>query len=329
MDGYVLGVDGGGTRTRSIVMDIGGTVHGVGASGPSNPVTGSLDRAVSSIINSAEMAQRMAGARSFRASFMGVAGTDRSNLAEQLRLRLPPSFGETRVFSDSKAALAGATGCKPGLVIIAGTGSIVYGENLEGHEFTAGGWGWRVGDEGSGYSVGVEAIKAAIKAHEGRSPETSLTGKLLENLNLRRIEELVPWVYDPAREPRDFASLLPLVQKAEAEGDEVARIVMAEAGVALGFVASAAVRRLGLKGGFPVAYCGGVFRRPGVYGMALEEVLRREEPDCVVTAPRFSAPVGSALLALKWLGVEIGEELLLNVERSIEEQYVDWNYGAG
>ena len=78
-----------------------------------------------------------------------------------------------------------------------------------------------------------------------------------------------------------------------------------------------------------MAYCGGVFKRPGVYGMALEEVLRREAPDCVVTEPRFSAPVGAALLALKWLGVEVGEGLLLEVERSVEELEVDWSYGAG
>jgi len=294
-----------------------GRVLGAGRAGPSNPITVGADRALASILEAVSMASEKCGVSRFKASRLGVAGTDRSRLRGKLLAGLPDSYGDTAVTSDAAAALAGATGFKPGVVVIAGTGSIAYGENHMGQAARAGGWGWKLGDEGSGYTIGRNAILAALRAHDGRAPDTALRDMILSHLGLGAVEEIIDWMYAPGREPRDVAYLVPLVREAEAAGDEAAKLVMAEAGTELGHVANAVTRRLGLTGEFPVALNGGVFKQPSVYIMAFEEVVRREAPDCALIKPRMPPVLGAALLALKSTGVSIDDGLL----RALEESY--------
>jgi len=293
-----------------------GVVASGGRAGPSNPITVGAERALASILGAVEEAAESAGVRRFLASRLGVAGTDRSRLRRELLAGLPSAYGDAAIVSDAASALAGATGLKPGVVVIAGTGSIAYGENEAGDHARAGGWGWRLGDEGSGYTIGVNAIMAALMAHDGRGPETSLARKILGSLGLGSMEEIVDWVYSPGREPRDVAYLVPLVREAESEGDEAARLVMAAAGAELGLVAGAVIRRLGLRGEFPVSLNGGVFKQPSVYIMAFEEAVRREAPDCALIRPRMPPVLGSALLALRAAGARVDEGLLYTMEKS-------------
>ena len=321
--GYVLGVDGGGTATRAVIVSMDGEAVSGARSGPSNPITVGAKMALASIRGAVDEAAEAAGVRRFQASRLGVAGTDRSRLREELLAGLPPSYGDTAIVSDAASALAGATGLRPGVVVIAGTGSIAYGVNQTGEHARAGGWGWRLGDEGSGYTIGVNAIMAALKAHDGRGPGTALAGKILGHLGLGSIEEIIDWVDAPGREPRDVAYLVPLVREVEAEGDEAASLVMAGAGADLGLVAGAVVRRLGLRGEFPVSLNGGVFKQPSVYIMAFEEAVRREAPDCALIRPRMPPVLGSALLALRASGVSVDEELLSRMEKSY------WRLGGG
>jgi N-acetylglucosamine kinase-like BadF-type ATPase len=263
-----------------------------------------------------DKASAKCGVHEFLASRLGVAGTDRSRLRQMLLDGMRGSFGDTAIVSDAASALAGGTGCRPGVVVIAGTGSIAYGENRLGETARAGGWGWRLGDEGSGYTIGLKAIMAALRAHDGRGPETVLKRKIVTHLGLESIDGIIDWVYEPGREPRDVAYLVPLVREAEAEGDAAAALVMAEAGAELGLVANAVIRRLGLEGGFPVSLNGGVFKQPSGYIMAFEEVVRREAPGCELVKPRMPPLLGSGLLALKSLGVTVDEALLQRVENS-------------
>jgi N-acetylglucosamine kinase-like BadF-type ATPase len=309
-------VDGGGTATRAVIVSLDGVVASGGRSGPSNPITVGAERALASILGAVEEAAESAGVRRFLASRLGVAGTDRSRLRQELLAGLPSAYGDAAIVSDAASALAGATGLRPGVVVIAGTGSIAYGENEAGDHARAGGWGWRLGDEGSGYTIGVNAIMAALMAHDGRGPETNLAGKIMGSLGLGSMEEIIDWVYSPGREPRDVAYLVPLVREAESEGDEAARLVMAAAGAELGLVAGAVIRRLGLRGEFPVSLNGGVFKQPSVYIMAFEEAVRREAPDCALIRPRMPPVLGSALLALRAAGVKVEEGLMSTMEKS-------------
>jgi len=314
--GHVLGVDGGGSATRSVIISTGGEVLATAETGPSNPITVGTERALANILEAIDEASARCGVHEFLASRLGVAGTDRSRLRQELLDGMRSSFGDTAIVSDAASALAGGTGCRPGVVVIAGTGSIAYGENRLGETARAGGWGWRLGDEGSGYTIGLKAIMAALRAHDGRGPKTMLKQKIVSHLGLGRMEDIIDWVYEPGREPRDVAYLVPLVREAEAEGDEAAALVMAEAGAELGFVANAVIRRLGMSGEFPVSLNGGVFKQPSGYIIAFEEVVRREASECALIKPRMPPLLGSGLLALRSLGMTIDEELLQRVENS-------------
>ncbi len=314
--GHVLGVDGGGSATRTVIISTEGEALATAKAGPSNPITIGAERALANILEAVDEASARCGVHEFLASRLGVAGTDLSRLRQELLDGMRPSFGDTAIFSDAASALAGGTGCRPGVVVIAGTGSIAYGENRLGETARAGGWGWRLGDEGSGYTIGLKAIMAALRAHDGRGPETVLKQKIVSHLRLGRIEDIIDWVYEPGREPRDVAYLVPLVREAEAEGDEAAALVMAEAGAELGFVANAVIRRLGMSGEFPVSLNGGVFKQSSVYTIAFEEVVRREAPGCALIKPRMPPLLGSGLLALRSLGVTVDEALLQRVEES-------------
>ena len=314
--GHVLGVDGGGSATRCVIMTTWGEALATAEAGPSNPITVGAEKALSNILEAVDEASARCGVHEFLASRLGVAGTDRSRLRQELLEGMRGSFGDTAIVSDAASALAGGTGCRPGLVVIAGTGSIAYGENPLGETARAGGWGWRLGDEGSGYTIGLKAIMAALRAHDDRAPETLLKEKIVSHLGLDGIEGIVDWVYEPGREPRDIAYLVPMVREAEAAGDEAAALVMAEAGAELGLVANAVIRRLGLEGGFPVSLNGGVFKQPSGYIMAFEETVRREAPECALIEPRMPPLLGSGLLALKAVGVTVDEALLQKVEKS-------------
>ena len=287
-----------------------------GRAGPSNPITIGAEKALTNILEAVDEASTKCGVHEFLASRLGVAGTDRSRLRQMLLDGMRGSFGDTAIVSDAASALAGGTGCRPGVVVIAGTGSIAYGENRLGETARAGGWGWRLGDEGSGYTIGLKAVMAALWAHDGRGPETVLKRKIVTHLGLGSIEGIIDWVYEPGREPRDVAYLVPLVREAEAEGDAAAALVMAEAGAELGLVANAVIRRLGLSGGFPLSLNGGVFKQHSGYIIAFEEVVRREAPECELVKPRMPPLLGSGLIALKSLGVTVDEALLQRVENS-------------
>lgn len=300
-----------------MIMSTDGTVVGMGDAGPSNPITLGVEQSLKNILDAVENAGKKAKITGFKASVMGLAGASRSHLGDILLSRFPMSFGDTRIVSDAHSALAGATGCKSGVVVIAGTGSIAFGVNDSGLEARAGGWGWRLGDEGSGYTIGNNAMIALLRAFDGSGPSTVLLDMILDHLGLDDIEKIIDWTYDPKREPRHFAYLVPLVKKAEKQGDMVAAQIMRDAGAQLGSVTQAVIRRLGLEGRFPVACSGGVFKQPNGYNVAFEETVRKVAPDCDFIEPMFNPTVGSGLLALQYKGVEISDDLLAKTRESL------------
>jgi N-acetylglucosamine kinase len=322
--GYVLGVDGGASRTRCVIADLSGNLLARGSGGPSNPLTVGADTAAESILTAISEASKDRGIKTFKASVMGVAGTDKPSGAEALRSRLGGfDWGRLRIVSDAAVALAGATGCRPGVVVVSGTGSVAYGENEEGEKARAGGWGWRLGDEGSGYTISNSALIASLRALDGRGPPTSLPNKIMRALDLDNLGGLVDLVYSKGMGNSEIATLNPLVGEAAEEGDTVAKRILKEAGEELGLAASAVARRLGMTNAFPVALTGGVFNLAPVRE-ALERKLGEAQPGCRIIEPRFEPDVGAALLALRELGAEIDESLLRRVEKSFGRLKGDW-----
>ena len=317
--GHVLGVDGGGSGTRCAIVDLAGNILARGSGGPSNPLTAGADQAAEGIQSAVREASEACGVRAFRASVMGVAGTERQSGIEALVERLTGfDYGRLRIVSDAVVALAGATGCRPGVVVISGTGSIAYGLNEDGETARAGGWGWRLGDEGSGYDIGQRALIAGLRDFDGRGPPTSLSGKLEARLGLGDLGELVDLVYNGGLGSREVAALAPLVSEAAGEGDEVALGILNYAGGELGTAASAVIRRLGLGGRFPVALSWGIVNAGGALKESLEKTVRLDSPECEFIGLRFKPEVGAALLALEGLGIMVDEDLLGRAEASCE-----------
>ena len=260
-----------------------------------------------------------AGVEAFSAACLGIAGTDRPSGRDALMGMLEIPSGRVRIVTDAAAALAGATGAGPGVIVISGTGSIALGMNEGGETVRAGGWGWRLGDEGSGYYIGSRALISALRAYDGRGRPTLLSERIAEQLNLGDLSGLIDRVYVEGMGVGEVAALAPLVGEAASEGDEEAESIMREAGEELGAAAIAVMERLGLGGEVRVAYNGGVFKLGGALLTSFIEKVRGARPSSVINPPRFEADVGAAMLALRDLGVELGEGLLDRMEASLEE----------
>jgi N-acetylglucosamine kinase-like BadF-type ATPase len=188
-----------------------------------------------------------------------LAGADRPDdqavireWAERVRLA-----ERVMVVSDAAILLAAGTPEGFGLVLIAGTGSIAFGRRADGRSERAGGWGPRLGDEGSAYAIAMSALQAVVRAADGRSSATRLTERFLNRFGLHQPQELVAAVYRSGRDREDFAALAPLVVEL-AEIDPVAEQIVETGARELALAGQAVVRRLGWTGPVPVALSGGL-----------------------------------------------------------------------
>jgi N-acetylglucosamine kinase-like BadF-type ATPase len=165
------------------------------------------------------------------------------------------------VTNDALIALVAGVGDAPGVVIVAGTGSMAYGRNAADQAARAGGWGYVLGDEGSGYWIGRQALRAVVRQADTRGPATSLTPRLLAHFGVERPSELIRKVYHERLSASAIASLAHYVQEARDEGDEMAVEILTRAAGELATAASAVVRRLQLAGeAFTFVLSGGIFR---------------------------------------------------------------------
>jgi N-acetylglucosamine kinase-like BadF-type ATPase len=313
---HVLGVDGGASGTRCVIANASGELLGRGTGEPSNPITVGVDAAADAITEAVDGAVESCGVGRFSVACMGIAGAMRPLVLGALRSRLATlDVKKLEITSDAVIALAGATGCRPGVVVIAGTGSVAYGESEGGETARAGGWGWRLGDEGSGNYIGNRALIAAVRSHDGRGPPTILAEKVRTALGLTDMSELIDRVYLGGMGVEDISALAALVGEAAEEGDREAFRILEDAGAELGAAALTVARKLVLSGDFIVAPTGGAFNL-GLLKFSFDEALKQGASQCCIISPRFEPAVGAALLALKELGVDICEGLLERVEAS-------------
>ncbi len=301
---YFLGVDGGQSSTRAAVGDDKGAILGRGASGACNHVgagegAAKLRRVVIEAVSEACADARMATGARFRAACLGMSGgpdDKRSILREALNAE------SLTVVTDAEIALAGAADGGPGVVVIAGTGSIAYGRNKAGRAARAGGWGYVFGDEGSAFDIVRRALRAGLAAEEGWAPETKLADALKTASSSQTVNETMHRFYVDAW-PRDrIAALAPLVNDAAAAGDRVASDVLREAGRLLAGLANAACRNLSPDAAesLPVYPVGGVFA-----GEAVRASFEDSLTGCAEYAgrPRHAPLVGALILAYRSAGL--------------------------
>jgi N-acetylglucosamine kinase-like BadF-type ATPase len=297
----VLGVDGGGSKTRAVVADGAGEVLGEGLAGPSNPLRVGVGEAVGAIRDAVDKACAEAGVRRVQivAAEMGLAGVKRADIRERMRAAVAELGGKTvEVVTDADIALYGATEGKPGLVIIAGTGSICCGINGRGRRACAGGWGPVAGDEGSGSWIARRALQAVARATDGRGRKTSLVEAACAYFNVGAADDLSTAVYAPNMTNTRIAGFGSRVVEAAKRRDAVAREIVEEAGRELALAAAAVVRKLKMeRERFQAAYVGGVFAAGGLILEPLSEDLSRVAPRAFLAPPVLAPAEAAARMA--------------------------------
>jgi N-acetylglucosamine kinase-like BadF-type ATPase len=259
---HVLGIDAGGTKTVCLLADEHGTVLADARAGGAN-LQSSGELEVEKVLH--QVMEEALGDRDVRpdAICLGIAGVDRPRDYEAIRgvMRRIGFKSRILVVNDALIALTAGAGDDPGVVIIAGTGSIAYGRDAKGRAARSGGWGYLLGDEGGSFWIGRAALAAVVRQFDGRGPATQLTGLVLDAMQLQSPTDLVHALNDRGFQRSAIVAIAPVVHRAEAGGDAVASEILARAASELGAAASAVIHALGMRGDvFSTVLAGGAFR---------------------------------------------------------------------
>jgi N-acetylglucosamine kinase len=298
---HVLGIDAGGTKTLALLADETGHVVGRGKGGGANLKThGELE--VEKVLHRViEEAEAEAG-RKPDAVALGIAGADRpeDHVVLGSILRRMGFRQRVLVTNDARIALVAGSPSRVGLALICGTGSIAWGQNASGEIARSGGWGWHVGDEGSGFWIGVRAVRAVLKASDGRGPSTALVGPLLDHFEITGVEDIIRVVYGGDFPRHRIALFAPRVAETAAEGDAAAREILEAAAVELSEAAQSVIRRLGLPGRpYDIVLSGGTFAAVPSLVEAVTALLRA--PAASVRLLTDDPAAGAVRLALEQL----------------------------
>ena len=299
---YYLGIDGGGTKTTSAVGDE-SQLLATATAGPSNIVRVGEVQARESLHQSVRQACAAAGITPPQVAHtcVGGSGAARPEFAAIVRRALAEILPTPiEVVGDMQIALEAAFDTGPGVVVIAGTGSIAYGRDRQGNTARAGGWGFAIGDEGSAHWIGRTAVNAVLRASDSSvasndgilqlySPFAAAFGKswgVTTLADLARAANSIP--------PPDFAALFPIVANSQ---DDLAAEVLTQGGRELAQIAAIVARRLFAGSDpapVPVAMTGGVFRHAPLVGQIFYNELRRRDPRVEIN-PQVVEPVEGAL----------------------------------
>jgi glucosamine kinase len=294
-----LGIDGGGTKTTCAVGDE-LSVLGTATSGGSNVTRVGEARAREALHAAVHEACAVAKVdlTQIESACVGLSGAGRAEVREAVACMMAEVIGgRMQVVSDLETTLEAAFGGEPGVITIAGTGSIAYGRDARGQTARSGGWGWAISDEGSGQWVGRRAVSAVLGAKDaGDSPP--LLETILKLWKLTTFDELVRSAN--ASPPPDFSSLFPLVLAAAEAGDRLARSVLNQAGIELAALARNVIRQLFAGvGNVPVAMSGGVFRQSEVVRKVFYNKVTSEFPQAKVDGTVVEPVRGALQLARK------------------------------
>lgn len=300
---YVIGIDGGGTKTKGVIADECGNVYAVAQVGATNQngadiqsIKTEFETLFSSLKN-----QNKEAFTNLHTIFAGIAGVDRPDakqIIEDILIKLAPTQATIVIDNDGVNALYSGTLGAPGIVQICGTGSITFGVNDKGERKRVGGWGYLIDDEGSSYELGREALHVIFRAYDNRGPKTILTEMIVQHFQITDPSDLISIVYG-ARHPREIiAPLSKYVTEAADRDDEVAKELIRESG---GKIASSIHHLYNQL--FPsnereiqVVLVGGLFSRSDLFVPIIETLLKQIHLPIKLVTPHLE-PVGGAVAA--------------------------------
>jgi len=294
-----VGIDGGGSKTACLIGDETSRL-GSAVAGPSNPVRVGEPTAREALHTAILQActQAKVDLSGISRTCIGIAGGARAETAgivQKIVSELIP--GEIEVVGDMVIAMEAAAGSGPGVVVIAGTGSIAYGRNEAGRTARAGGWGFAISDEGSAHWIGRAAVAAVMRAHD-ENQGTALLEHLMKAWQVTTREQMI--LSANASPSPDFAGLLPTVIAAADSKDPIAHDVLAQAGAELASLAKIVIARLFNEGqAVPVATSGGVFRNAALVRRIFYNNLRLQYPNINLSENVVDPVEGALELARK------------------------------
>ncbi len=318
-----LGVDGGQSRTKAVIADESGKILGVGFGGALNHGNlpdgrEKLKKAITQSVNEAlqKTGLLLIDKTIFESAHCGMTGG--ADYKEEI-IRQTLQAKNIVVGHDALIALYGATAGKPGIIVIAGTGSMVFGINNQGKTARAGGLGYIFADEGSGFWLAVQAIKLAIKEQDNVISENGLRRMVLDYFCVNEIRELTNAFYNEQISRDKIASFAKTVSKAALKGNETLENLIKDGAKTLSENVKGAGEILNFEEKFQVSPIGGMFQG-ALMKKYFREFLQKEIPNAVFVEPLFNPAIGAIILAYKTSNIEITESLLSNLKISYERK---------
>lgn len=331
----LLAVDGGGTKCLAVFTDRQGNVlgqgrggssnyHGIGKEGTIRELVSAINEAIANLHQSGGNTLVPYAEIEVECAVFALAGLDTeydrlaiTGLVKEVLTKLPLQIGHLIVENDGYAALLGATGGQPGILVISGTGSIIYGIDEQGRTARAGGWGHRVGDEGSGYWIGKQAVMAILKAYDGRGAGTRLREWVLPYLGMEQEEDLFNWMYGSAYSIEKVSRLSRAVGQAAAAGDKEAQRILTAAAHELFYAAAAVIRHLSFqRKPFAMIMQGGVLQHEGCVRDALMRKIEAYALHVQWDEARQEPIYGVTAMGLSYLEAKAKTDVNYNVEQS-------------
>lgn len=326
---YLVGIDGGATNTRCLLANEEGRVIGTLSRGPANYRTQGIEYVSQFLYDSIDSLLKSAnvGWDKLESVIAGLAGIreefDRKRMSDKLGEKFPAGKGPVvHIYNDLYIALFGGVREEFGVVTNAGTGAISFGIKSSGERFISDGWGYLLGDKGSGFWIGLEAIKAVLSMVDNRRDESSLAEGVREHFSLGRTVELLDVVYNEKGgvEVDRIASLSPLIFERAKAGDKVAEEIVVQAGEELARTTFAVVDSLNMTGReFPLLLSGGVFDATYLELMmgAFESYLNSKGcSGYSIVEPDYPPVVGSLLVGLRSLNGEVTQSIMTRLDSS-------------
>ncbi|WP_010647730.1 N-acetylglucosamine kinase [Oceanobacillus massiliensis] len=319
---FVLGIDGGGTKTQAAIMNRQGEIAARCQAGATNLNSSTVEqlKVVFKDLFSALESQLPGSLAQISYTFAGIAGAGNEKnkqCIEDIIKSFLPSEAVICVESDTMNALYSGTYGKPGIVHISGTGSITYGINSRQQQNRVGGWGYLLGDEGSGYDIGRQGVIAALKAYDGRGPATILLEMLYGQFAVDDPQDLIKKIYAAPAPKNEISALSRIVMKAYLQGDSQAQaIVDAAVREIVWSIQTLYIKLFAANEQAAIVLCGGVFGERAVLEKLQDKL--RNHAELTIVLPKMPPVGGSLIGAFQLSGENLEEEQINNIIRTIQ-----------
>ena len=302
---YVIGIDGGGTKTEALVLSEDGRVRNGFTGGAANPRAVTFETASQNIAQLLDQvfAEPELEPNSCTAVCLGLAGVDSPDERMQMRQFIENYRNERglpfaiQITNDAQIALTASLGSDCGIIVISGTGSIAYGWTPEGKAYRTGGWGHLLGDEGSGYDIGSSVLKAVMHAYDGLNPPTALTGMIMDAYGFGAITDLKSYIYAPHIQKSDIAKFAEFAIRAAEDRDETAERIIRQAAEKLAETAAALVRKDSWFATCDLVTSGSIFAHSDLFAKTFAERLKPLAPGIRLQPSSRKPAYGAALMA--------------------------------